>query len=104
MKIILAEVLAGGQQQPEKSFNENIIRIGRDAGECQITFESSQYPMVSRRHAELRFEGGQWILHDLNSSFGTSLNGQKVTQPQTRFRRKLDSIRLGRSGFARCLV
>jgi ABC-type multidrug transport system ATPase subunit/pSer/pThr/pTyr-binding forkhead associated (FHA) protein len=82
MKIILAEVLAGGRQQPEKSFNENIIRVGRDAGECQITFESSQYPMVSRRHAELRLENGQWILHDLNSSFGTSMNGQKITQPQ----------------------
>ncbi|MET0753266.1 MAG: FHA domain-containing protein [Pyrinomonadaceae bacterium] len=82
MKIILAEVKAGGQQQPEQTFNENIIRIGRDAGECQIAFESSQYPMVSRRHAELRFENGRWMLHDLNSSFGTSMNGQKVTQPQ----------------------
>jgi ABC-type multidrug transport system ATPase subunit/pSer/pThr/pTyr-binding forkhead associated (FHA) protein len=81
MKIILAEVLAGGLQQPEKSFSENVVRVGRDAGECQITFESSQYPMVSRRHAELRFEGGRWVLHDLNSSFGTSLNGQKLTQP-----------------------
>jgi ABC-type multidrug transport system ATPase subunit/pSer/pThr/pTyr-binding forkhead associated (FHA) protein len=82
MKIILAEVRAGGQQQPEQTFNAGTVRVGRDAGECQIAFESSQYPMVSRKHAELRFEGGQWFLHDLNSSFGTSLNGQKVSQPQ----------------------
>ena len=57
MKIILAEVTAGGQQ-PEQSFSDKVIRIGRDAAECQIAFESSKYPMVSRKHAELRFEGG----------------------------------------------
>jgi ABC-type multidrug transport system ATPase subunit len=81
MKIILAEVTAGGQQQSERSFSENIIRIGRDAAECQICFDSAKYPMVSRRHAELRFEGGQWRVQDLNSSFGTSMNGQKIMAP-----------------------
>ncbi|HEY0429979.1 MAG TPA: FHA domain-containing protein [Pyrinomonadaceae bacterium] len=81
MKIILAEVLAGGHQAPEKSFSEAVVRIGRDANECQIAFESSKYPMVSRRHAEIRRENGQWILQDLKSSFGTSVNGQKITQP-----------------------
>jgi ABC-type multidrug transport system ATPase subunit/pSer/pThr/pTyr-binding forkhead associated (FHA) protein len=57
------------------------VRIGRDAVECQICFDSAQYPMVSRRHAELRFEGGQWLIQDLNSSFGTSMNGQKIMAP-----------------------
>ena len=38
--------------------------------------------MVSRRHAELRFTGGQWILSDLNSSYGTYLDGQKITAPK----------------------
>jgi ABC transport system ATP-binding/permease protein len=82
MKIILAEVLAGGNQQPEKSFSGDVVRIGRDANECQIAFESDKYPMVSRRHAELRWQNGQWFLIDLNSSFGTALNGRKVTQPE----------------------
>ena len=33
--------------------------------------------MVSRKHAELRWEGGRWYLYDLNSSYGTYYNGQE---------------------------
>jgi len=77
MKIVLAED-QNGSQPSEKTFNQPIIRIGRDPVECQITFDNARFPMVSRRHAELRFEGGRWILHDLNSSYGTYVNGQRV--------------------------
>ncbi len=35
-------------------------------------------PLASRRHAELRFEAGGYVLYDLNSSNGTLLNGQRV--------------------------
>ena len=33
---------------------------------------------VSRRHAELRREGGNWWLVDLGSTNGTELNGKRV--------------------------
>jgi pSer/pThr/pTyr-binding forkhead associated (FHA) protein len=49
-------------------------------------------PNVSRRHAELREEGGSWWLVDLDSTNGTELNGKRVQ------RAKLadgDRIRLG---------
>jgi ABC-type multidrug transport system ATPase subunit/pSer/pThr/pTyr-binding forkhead associated (FHA) protein len=81
MKIVLAEE-QNGSQPSEKTFNQAIIRIGRDPLECQITFENTKYPMVSRRHAELRWEGGKWFLHDLNSSYGTYVNGQRVIGSQ----------------------
>ncbi len=81
MKIVLAEE-SGGKQLPEKSFNQPVIRIGRDQKECQIIFENVRYPMVSRRHAELQWRGGQWFLHDLNSSFGTFIDGEKIAAPQ----------------------
>jgi hypothetical protein len=35
-------------------------------------------PLASRRHAELRPEGGGYVLYDLNSSNGTLVNGQRV--------------------------
>lgn len=35
-------------------------------------------PHVSARHAELRYERGQWWLRDLGSSNGTLLNGEPV--------------------------
>lgn len=82
MNIVLSEIVAGGNLKPEKSYRGNVIRIGRDPNDCQIAFDSKQFPMVSRKHAELRLENGQWILQDLNSSYGTFLNGQKISAPQ----------------------
>ncbi|NTV65536.1 MAG: FHA domain-containing protein, partial [Oscillochloris sp.] len=35
-------------------------------------------PLASRRHAELRPEGGGYVLYDLNSSNGTLVNGQRA--------------------------
>ena len=77
MKIVLAEV-ENGSQLSEKSFSQAIVKVGRDPLDCQITFDNARFPMVSRKHAELRFEGGKWSLYDLNSSYGTYLNGQRI--------------------------
>jgi ABC transport system ATP-binding/permease protein len=81
MKIVLAEE-RGGQKVSEETYQQPIIKIGRDAGECQIVFDNQQYPMVSRRHAELSFRGNQWFVADLGSSYGTYLDNQKIVQPQ----------------------
>jgi len=81
MKIVLAEE-QNGNQLSEKTFTQGIVRIGRDPLDCQITFDNAKYPMVSRKHAELRFEGGKWFLHDLNSSYGSYVNGQRVVGSQ----------------------
>lgn len=80
MKIVLAEERAG-ENVPEQSFNQSVIRFGRDVNECEVAFDNAQFPMVSRKHAELRFQNGKWFLVDLNSSFGTFLDGQKISAP-----------------------
>ena len=36
---------------------------------------------VSRRHAELRVDDGQWVIDDLNSSNGTKVNRERITRP-----------------------
>jgi pSer/pThr/pTyr-binding forkhead associated (FHA) protein len=62
--------------------------LGRSK-ECDVQVPD---PNVSRRHAELRQEGGAWWLVDLDSTNGTLLNGKRVQ------RAKLsdgDTIRLG---------
>ncbi len=81
MKIVLVEEPNGGGQMPEKTFNQETIRVGRDAGECQIVFDNVQFPMVSRRHAELRWQNERWMLCDLSSSYGTFLDGRKISEP-----------------------
>ena len=81
MNIILADANQAGGQSSERQFSKAVITIGRDAAGCDIAFENAQFPMVSRKHAELRHQDGDWFLVDLNSSYGTYINGQRVTQP-----------------------
>jgi len=50
------------------------LRIGRDPGNDVVLRD----PKVSRRHAEVVFERGFFVLHDLQSANGTYLNGRRV--------------------------
>lgn len=68
-------------QKPEMSFGKSVVLVGREAGECDIAFDKGKFPMVSRRHAEFRCEGGKWTLTDLGSSYGVFVNGQRITSP-----------------------
>jgi FHA domain-containing protein/uncharacterized protein DUF1707 len=54
--------------------------IGRSSA-CQIVLGDDT---VSRRHAELRFDDGRWLLRDLGSSNGTYVNGRFVTEAEVR--------------------
>ncbi len=77
MNITLAEEHSG-RAGNERSFSKASVLVGRDANECDVSFENTRYPMVSRKHAELRWQGGKWSVADLGSSFGTYINGQKI--------------------------
>ncbi|MFI5986255.1 FHA domain-containing protein [Streptomyces sp. NPDC051555] len=51
------------------------LTIGRDPGSgLRLVHET-----VSRHHAELSLRGGLWVLRDLGSTNGTTVNGQRVT-------------------------
>jgi FHA domain len=52
--------------------------IGRDAG-CDIELREAT---VSRRHARLLFRDGAWIIQDLESTNGTTVNGRHVGRCQ----------------------
>jgi ABC-type multidrug transport system ATPase subunit/pSer/pThr/pTyr-binding forkhead associated (FHA) protein len=80
MKIVLVEE-HNGQAKPERAFEQPIVKVGRDPAECLVVFDQTEWPMVSRKHAEIRFKDGRYLLVDTNSSFGTFLNGQRVTEP-----------------------
>jgi pSer/pThr/pTyr-binding forkhead associated (FHA) protein len=53
-----------------------VINIGRRT-ENHLVIED---PRVSRQHAQIRFNRGQYILFDLNSTGGTLVNGQRTHQ------------------------
>jgi two-component system, NtrC family, sensor kinase len=66
------------------------VLIGRESRQLPITDNT-----VSRRHAELLPDAGNWILKDMGSSNGSYVNGARVNN---RFTLKLgDQIRVGRT-------
>ena len=50
------------------------LLVGRNYG-CDIVLED---PTVSRRHARLVFRDDSWMVHDLESTNGTMVNGARV--------------------------
>lgn len=52
------------------------IIIGRDPGDGGLALPS---PVVTRRHAELQFDGAQAVVRDLGSTNGTYVNGRRLT-------------------------
>ena len=56
------------------------LLLGRAPG-CDVLLSD---PTVSRRHARLRFRDGHWVLQDLRSTNGTSLNETAVVRCQLR--------------------
>jgi pSer/pThr/pTyr-binding forkhead associated (FHA) protein len=60
-----------------KHFRDPEITLGRDP-QCEVYLEDET---VSAYHARLSYHHGQWWLEDLESTNGTTLNGEKVKTP-----------------------
>ena len=59
-----------------RRFDEVRIVLGRSMV-CNLAFDS---PHLSRKHAEIVREGGGWIIQDLHSRQGLTVNGQRVAR------------------------
>lgn len=73
----MAKLFFVGLDGTEKSYRLQTHRpftIGRDPGNDIILRD----PKVSRHHAEVVFERGFFVLHDLASANGTYVNGKRV--------------------------
>jgi pSer/pThr/pTyr-binding forkhead associated (FHA) protein len=54
------------------------VTLGRSR-QCDVVLED---PNVSRQHAEIRPRGGSWVLTDLGSTNGSSVNGRRIDSPE----------------------
>ncbi|MCM2314384.1 MAG: FHA domain-containing protein [Thermoanaerobaculia bacterium] len=73
----MAKISFFGADGEEKSYTlhpQLTLRVGRDPGNDVVLRD----PKVSRRHAEIVFERGFFVLHDLQSANGTYVNGIRV--------------------------
>ncbi|MBP6003673.1 MAG: FHA domain-containing protein [Pyrinomonadaceae bacterium] len=82
MNIILSEIRPDGSESPEQTYSTSVLRVGRDPFECDIAFPRDAFPMVSRKHAELRWDDSKWYLVDLGASYGTYLDGRRISTPE----------------------
>ncbi len=75
--MIVLSVLSGGCRGHVASY-EPPVMVGRNPGnDLQLSVDLDL--TVSGRHAEIRLADGVFRLHDLGSSNGTLLNGQKIS-------------------------
>lgn len=58
------------------SLTRPVYTLGRKL-DCDIVLSD---PCVSRRHAQLRWRFGRYVLYDLGSSKGTVVNGEPITE------------------------
>lgn len=73
----MAKIVFVGLDGAEKSYRMQTHRpftVGRDPGNDIILRD----PKVSRHHAEIVFERGFFVLHDLASANGSFVNGKRV--------------------------
>jgi len=73
----MAKIFFVGLDGAEKSYRLQTHRpftLGRDPGNDIILRD----PKVSRHHAEIVFERGFFVLHDLASANGTYVNGKRI--------------------------
>ena len=68
----LVVVDEGGGESETISITKEPVVIGRMSSNDVVLAD----PNVSRRHAELRRAGGRWLLVDLGSTNGTTVNGK----------------------------
>jgi ABC-type multidrug transport system ATPase subunit/pSer/pThr/pTyr-binding forkhead associated (FHA) protein len=80
MKLILREV-QDEQVIGEREFTQDVVRVGRDPTRCDVFFDALRWPMVSRIHAEFRWQNSRLILYDAGSSNGTYVDDQRIAEP-----------------------
>jgi pSer/pThr/pTyr-binding forkhead associated (FHA) protein len=76
----------GSDQWHELRMGSNVVGRGQDA-DMRLPDTG-----VSRRHIDIRFDGGVAVLHDLGSTNGTTVNGHRAQSWQLQHG---DVVRLG---------
>jgi hypothetical protein len=69
-----AELVQIGKDTRAWPLSKDAVVIGRMEG-CDVILTDSG---VSRRHAEIRREGDEWVIVDLGSTNGVEINGKRV--------------------------
>lgn len=72
-------ITSGARAGASERFEKSVVSIGRHPMN-DLRFDANKDIDVSGRHAELRSVGGRHVLHDIGSTNGTFVNGQRITE------------------------
>ena len=86
--------IRGSRAGEELSLELDRIVLGRSPS-CDIIFDPDQDILVSAKHAEISFAGGECILRDLGSTNGTLHDGKKISEVRLK---PGDEVELGKGG------
>ena len=89
--LVRSKANAEGEGPQELLLAEDSIVIGRDKP-CAVVLADA---VISRRHATIVREGALYFLEDLNSSYGTRVNGATLPAGEKRLLRNGDLIAVG---------
>lgn len=73
-------VMRGSTNVPLLELEHDAVTIGRALSNSLVLSDAQ----ASRLHARVDIENGAWVIKDLNSRNGTSLNGNRITQQALR--------------------
>ena len=79
MKIVVDHVMGSRRGQRQEFQAEQRLTIGRHP-KCDVSFDAHRDLDASSRHAELRAGEGGYVLHDVGSSNGTFVGGERVSE------------------------
>jgi S1-C subfamily serine protease len=88
-------ITSGSRAGQRELFDKSVISIGRHPLN-DLRFDPERDPDASSRHAEIRILGDKATLHDLDSTNGTFVNGQRVAGERALF--DGDLMAFGREG------
>ena len=86
------DIKEGPNEGQQFKMDEPITIIGRDADQCNFSID---HGTISRQHAEITQEDGQYWLQDKGSRNGTYLNGDQLTTGRVKLHEG-DEIGIGR--------
>lgn len=92
VKLVISRV-DDPQWQHEREFDQDVITIGRDRANALLLDDPKK--IISRRHAQIKIDNGQYYLIDSGSQNFTHLNGKRISRNIPHRLRDNDNFQIG---------